>query len=335
MQSRSTHAEACDLRSSSGRVALKVMTIVLTAVSFLGCTAGVALGVVGGTTVSIAAAPWTVFVRENGQPRCTGVIIDESQILTAGHCVMSRNGNSANPLPASDFTVEAGVSNFRHPLNSDHPQVRSVIAVRAMPGYIAASKETPSSYLSLVARDLAILTLSSRLDLRGADARAASIPTVDSHLSRGAERFVAAGFGVERPKGYYENGTLNEVLKSTLRSNCGTSQVLCVFQSTGPCFGDSGSGIVDVQSRPTVIGIASQVQPGCGPGLTFYVLLASRAALRFVHGTMRSSYIDRISDGPADTHTAIRPLPAIGIVCVILGVLGVWRIRHRKERMGR
>ncbi|HWD68689.1 MAG TPA: hypothetical protein VG293_00765, partial [Solirubrobacteraceae bacterium] len=82
---------------------------------------------------------------------------------TAGHCVMSDGGSSAEPLPASDFAVEAGVSNFKHPLKSDHPQLRSVIAVRAMPGYIAGSKMTASNSLDAAARDLAVLTLSQRL----------------------------------------------------------------------------------------------------------------------------------------------------------------------------
>ncbi len=298
-------------------------------------TGGVSLAVVSGKTVPIRAAPWTVAVREYGQPRCTGVIIGPSRVLTAGHCVMSDGGDSAELLPASDFTVKAGVSNFKHPLKSDHPQLRSVIAVRVMPGYIAASKETPNNYLDLVARDLAVLTLSYRLDLRGDDARAAYLPTAGSYPPWGAARLVAAGFGDERPKGYYKDGTLNEVLKSTPRGSCGNSQVLCVFQNTGPCYGDSGSGIVDVKSRPTVVGIFSEGQPICGPGLGYYVFLGSPAALRFIHASMHAPIFQGIADGSADAHTVIRPLPAVGIVCVILGVLGVWRIRQRDKRRGR
>jgi hypothetical protein len=138
-------------------------------------TGGVALGVVGGKTVSITAAPWTVVVWEPADPgryaACTGVIIDPSHILTAGHCVMV--GNSAKPMPASDFGIEAGVSGFKHPLKSDHPQLRSVSAVRVMPGYISSSKITDSNYLAVVAHDLAVFALSRPLDLGGDDARAA------------------------------------------------------------------------------------------------------------------------------------------------------------------
>lgn len=153
----------------------------------MSATGGVALGVVGGRTVSITAAPWTVAVLEYRQQRCTGVIIGRRQILTAGHCVMSGDGDSAKPLPASDFEIEAGVSNFKHPLRSDHPQWRAVRAVRVMPGYIAASKETVANEVDAVGHDLAALTLSQALDLRGDDARAAYPPPArrPSHRLRG------------------------------------------------------------------------------------------------------------------------------------------------------
>ena len=63
-------------------------------------------------------------------------------------------GDSCDPIAASDFRIEAGVSNYKHPLKSDHPQFRSVSGVWAMPGYIATSKLTDSSWQ---ARSLMIL----------------------------------------------------------------------------------------------------------------------------------------------------------------------------------
>ena len=161
-----------------------VFTVV---VILLGAGASEASGVVGGKAVSITAAPWTVLVQEYGYPICTGVIIDSSQILTAGHCVTSDNGESAEPSPASDFTVEAGISNHKQPLKSDHQQSRSVSAVRVMPGYVAASKLTSANYLDTVDHDLAVLTLSEPLDLDGDDAelRTSRAPV---HLCRGVCR---------------------------------------------------------------------------------------------------------------------------------------------------
>lgn len=142
---------------------------------------------------------------------------------------------------------------------------------------------------------------------------------------------MTAGFGAERPL-YHVNGTLNEVVKSAVRRGCSTKQVLCSFQPTSTCYGDSGSGTVEPGPHPTVVGILSeQENHNCRPGLD-YVFVASPGVLRFIRTSMKTSHLHGISDGSADAHTIIRPLPAIGIVCVILGALGVWKIRQGHER---
>ncbi len=208
-----------------------VFTVV---VILLGAGASEASGVVGGKAVSITAAPWTVLVQEYGYPICTGVIIDSSQILTAGHCVTSDNGESAEPSPASDFTVEAGISNYKQPLKSDHQQSRSVSAVRVMPGYVAASKLTSANYLDTVDHDLAVLTLSEPLDLDGDDARVAYLPSASTPMPGRVSRLVLAGFGNEKPSTYAKSagdwtGQLNEVVNrrsagaAALATSCASS----------------------------------------------------------------------------------------------------------------
>jgi hypothetical protein len=262
-----------------------VVVLVIVLISIMG---GVAFGVVGGKTVSIAAAPWTVVVREPeyvGGPRyvaCTGVIIDRFHVLTAGHCVVS--GESAKVLAASGFRVEAGVSNFEHPLASDHPQFRSVSKVQVMPGYIRESEWNSFDQLDASGHDLAVLTLSSPLDLGGDDARAANLPSSGTPMPSSATRLVIAGFGDERSTGYYSNGTLNEVTKSKVRKGC-TSRVLCVFDTTATCWGDSGSGVVEPGANPAVVGILSEALNSCKPGVDYYMALTAPAALRFIRAS--------------------------------------------------
>jgi hypothetical protein len=238
--------------------------------------------VIGGKTISITAAPWSVVVREDGQFVCTGVIIDARHVLTAGHCVMY--DDSATPEPASEFTIEAGVSNFNHPLASDHPQTRTVGAERVLPGFIATNRRTYSNELDAIGHDLAVLTLSRPLDLNGDDARAADLPSASLRAPSGATRVMQAGFGNENPKpgAAYANGDLNEVAKSTVWTVCSTRRTICVYSTSGPCWGDSGSGLIEPGQRPTVVGILGTSQPDCNPGLGGYVSLTAPAILRFI-----------------------------------------------------
>jgi hypothetical protein len=149
------------VRAASGASRLTIVIVVL-----VNATIGQAAAVVGGTTVSIAAAPWAVVVRQAGRMICTGVIIDPDHVLTAEHCMMPED--SAKPEPTSEFTIEAGVSNFRHPHASDDPQTRAVSAERLISGYTPTNKVTNGS--DPAGHDLAVLTLSHALNLSGKDA---------------------------------------------------------------------------------------------------------------------------------------------------------------------
>ena len=122
--------------------------------------------------------------------------------------------------------------------------------------------------------------MSRPLDLNGADARAAYLPTAVTPKPWHVAQLVMAGFGYENWDA--RNGTLNEVAESTVRRSCGTSQVLCMYLTTDPCWGDSGSGAIEPGLHPTVVGILSEAQTLCSPGLVYYALLDSPAALGFI-----------------------------------------------------
>ncbi len=287
-RSRTIRSATAGRAYASRAAARRFVAVVLLLVACMSATGGVAFGVVGGKTVSITAAPWAVVVWERwaGQPSyaaCTGVIIGPRRVLTAGHCVMS--GRSANPLPASAFTVEAGVSDFKHPLKSDHPQFRAVRTVRAMPGHIAASKVTWLNTLDAVAHDLAVLTLSRPLDLDTDDARVGYLPSPNARAPSHATRLVMAGFGEEKDRSR-GNGTLGEVTKSRVQRSCNTGQVLCIIAATNTCWGDSGLGAIEPGPHPTVVGILSEDVETCRrSGVDYYVLLTTPSAQHFIRAT--------------------------------------------------
>ena len=47
--------------------------------------------IVGGRVASEKAWPWIAPISEDGEFRCTGTIIDDEWILTAGHCCATGN----------------------------------------------------------------------------------------------------------------------------------------------------------------------------------------------------------------------------------------------------
>jgi hypothetical protein len=194
------------------------------------------------------------------------------------------SGNSAKPLAASAFSIGAGVSNFRHPLKSDHPQFRSVSDVRSMPGYVATSKSASSNLVDAIGHDLAVLTLSRPLDLGGDDVRAAHLPSSSTPVPSHATRLVMAGFGNEkRTAGVaYANGTLNEMVKAAVLNGCSVRDVLCVLSTSDTCWGDSGLGAVEPGPHPILIGILSEDDEICAPGGDYFVSLTAPAILGFI-----------------------------------------------------
>ncbi len=114
--------------------------------------------IVGGTATTIGANPWQVSLQSStGSHFCGGSILNANWILTAQHCV---NDGGVISKPAR---IEAGTTKI-----SGAGQVRSVAEVVVYPGYVDASK----------GKDVALLRLSTPLDLSGAYAKA--IPLVTS-----------------------------------------------------------------------------------------------------------------------------------------------------------
>jgi hypothetical protein len=239
--------------------------------------AGIAVGnassagrVVGGTPIQVQSAPWSVFiffVSGDFQYQCTGSVIDASHILTAGHCVYDSSGTLTTP---SALTVQAGISNYLSPASTDLVQERAVSSFRVHPGYVWQDTGLPD--------DIAVLTLSSPLDLSGPAVQAVALPAPNAPFPAGATVSVS-GFGLQNGADDTSTGPL--VTMSTTvepQGQCGeftadpllqdnNAVMLCtITPASSFCHGDSGSGLVTTSGTPTLIGVADAAAAGCPAG---------------------------------------------------------------------
>jgi secreted trypsin-like serine protease len=111
--------------------------------------------IVGGTNASITDNPWQVSLQNSsGSHFCGGSVLNHSWILTAQHCV---NSGGFITKPAR---VAAG-SSTRSGMNTSG-QIRTVAEVIVYPGYVRPE----------TGKDIALLRLSSPLDLSGPNVKA-------------------------------------------------------------------------------------------------------------------------------------------------------------------
>jgi secreted trypsin-like serine protease len=112
--------------------------------------------IVGGTNTTIAANPFQVALTSlTGGQFCGGSIVNASWVLTAQHCV---DGGSAN------MRVVAGITRRTQQATG---QIRQINGVVTFPGYVDPT----------VGKDIALVHLSTPLDLSGANAKAIPLVT--------------------------------------------------------------------------------------------------------------------------------------------------------------
>ena len=110
--------------------------------------------IVGGSATTITENPWQVSLQSTGGSHfCGGSVINANWILTAQHCV-NNGGTISTP-----GRVVAGSTKIS---TSGSGQIRTVAQVVVYPGYVDANK----------GKDVALLRLSSPLDLSGSSVKA-------------------------------------------------------------------------------------------------------------------------------------------------------------------
>jgi hypothetical protein len=230
--------------------------------------------IAGGEQVSIDHVPWQVAVLEDvtyeqyGKEEefhelCGGVILGESRVLTAAHCMFNRYDGAE--LTTSELEVVAGSSDLEK--QESYEQDVAVASFRVHPYFdYAVSPEMPD--------DVAILMLSQPLNLTGPAAQAIGIVPASASLLSEGEQVGMSGYGRESP----DLGPSGELysLGMTLGSSeaCGgeaNALFLCARTPSGSaCNGDSGGGLTDTGGVPMLLGtlstVAAELERECDQG---------------------------------------------------------------------
>ncbi len=253
-----------------------------------------ASGIVGGQTIQVQTAPWTVFVQESGF-LCTGSVIDASHVLTAAHCVFT--GSCRLPAPSA-FQVRAGVSDYSSRLPGEQEQDRGVSSIRVHPGYACSGHAVPD--------DVAVLTLSSPLDLGGPAVAAVALPQAGAGFPARTSVGVA-GFGRQEPTVTASGQLAWTTSIVDAQGSCGehglienNAVLLCASSPTSAvCKGDSGSGLVTTgAATPVLVGVADATPDGCSPGShAVFAWTGAPEILQFIEGD------DQPPTAPRETKT--------------------------------
>ena len=214
--------------------------------------------IVGGDRISITQAPWQVvviaFLSENEAILCGGAILNQTEVLTAGHCVY--NPETRQPIPADQIVVGAGTADLK--VKEPEEQASLASGVRVHPYYAYnpnALQPSPD--------DVAVLTLHKSLVFDSAVS--AISPTPAGSLLGEGTLVNLAGFGEEDPLTEELNGELYAIdMTLGFSRACGGEDdalFLCASSPKGSdCFGDSGSGLIVPGSPATLIGVTDTVE---------------------------------------------------------------------------
>jgi len=217
--------------------------------------------IVGGSPISIEKAPWQVVVQgivADGPEEvlvltCGGSILNESEILTAGHCVF--DPLTGTKIPADQMVVGAGISNLK--VIAPEEQVSVVSQVRPHPYYNPdASLPAPD--------DVAVLKLEKPFVLSRLTAQSIAVTPAGSFLQEGAAVNLT-GFGLESPLAKELAGPLNSIGMTVASSErCGglaDALFVCASTPTGSlCSGDSGGALTLGGSSATLVGVTDTVE---------------------------------------------------------------------------
>ncbi len=168
---------------------------------------------------------------------CGGSILNESEVLTAGHCVI--DPATKEQISPGEITIRAGTADFEVPEPGEQDSRAS--RVRVHPYYVENSEATQA-----IPDDVAVVELKTPLVLN-TTAQAIGLARAGSPPQEGTPVNLT-GFGAENALTGKLDGGLNSI-GMTVRSSgaCGgqnNALFVCASNPAGSdCFGDSGSAL--------------------------------------------------------------------------------------------
>jgi nucleoid-associated protein YgaU len=264
--------------------------------------------IVGGSRISISQAPWQVLVvaliSRSEAILCGGSILNDQEVLTAGHCVY--NPGTRSRIPTDQIVVLAGSSDVE--VTEPEEQFSVANEVRVHPYYVynpEARSPAPD--------DVAVVSLKTPLAL---DTFVQPIDLTAETLLAPGTAVNLTGFGEERPLAEF-SGELHSIAMSLLSSReCGGEDdalFLCASTPVGSaCLGDSGGALTLPGSGATEVGVTDTIQviegklclPGSGSG---YANLAAPEIRDFVLDDDSSP-----PRAPRGGEAALRGMPDVG-----------------------
>jgi hypothetical protein len=211
--------------------------------------------IVGGGPIAITQAPWQVvviaFISEDEALICGGSILNETEVLTAGHCVY--NPYTQRRIPADDIIVGAGTSDYE----IEPEQVSLASSVRVHP-YFDYNPEATHA----IPDDVAVLELERSL-VYNAAVHAIGPVSAGTLLPEGTAVNLT-GFGQEIPD-VRSDGELHSLgMTLDYSRECGgeaNALFLCASAPTGSaCYGDSGGALTLSGSPVTIAGVADTTE---------------------------------------------------------------------------
>lgn len=217
----------------------------------LGLAAAPAGAVVGGREAPDSAGSAVMVLSSNGGV-CTGIVVAQDSVLTAGHCVAAgpRQGGAEHRV---HFRDEAG-----------QPVLVDLAARAVHPGYDAGAIAGRRRSI-----DLALVRTATPLPGRFR-------PTpLSAALPRAGESLVLSGYGVSKPGEPRTTGTFRSAVLPVVEPY-GQSRILVWMKpsggASGACQGDSGGPIADAHGAPP-LAVSAWVGGGACGSISQGVLL--------------------------------------------------------------